>query len=245
MRNKKRYVMVSDIHGCFDKLQAALKKVDFNPNIDTIVSLGDPFDRGPQNAEVLEFLMSCPSRILIWGNHDGRLYNLLSGRDLFITWADYHNGLLATFQSFCDNPDLTSIETGLVLLRSDERCGRICGLLWQYFDECKFAAEWKDLIATHAWVPLNIEDWRQASRQEWMDATWTHVANAVKKEIFPEKRLVVGHWHAWRLRGDPLDAIDYSTYQTDKIVVIDGCTNAEEGLVNTFIYETDEEPKIY
>ena len=68
-----KYFFVSDIHGKLDKLLDALAAAGFSVQNDTIVSVGDAFDRGKQNAGVLKFLMGCPHRILIWGNHDRRL----------------------------------------------------------------------------------------------------------------------------------------------------------------------------
>ena len=56
-----RYVIVSDIHGQYDKLIEALNKVNFDKEKDTLISNGDAFDRGNQNKQVLEFVMSLPN----------------------------------------------------------------------------------------------------------------------------------------------------------------------------------------
>ena len=37
---------MSDIHGCFDKYQKMLRRIDFAPE-DTLYVLGDVIDRGP------------------------------------------------------------------------------------------------------------------------------------------------------------------------------------------------------
>ena len=60
-----RYIFVSDIHGRFDKLTEALAGVNFNKDTDTLVVLGDSFDRGDQSLEVLKYIMSCPTLILL------------------------------------------------------------------------------------------------------------------------------------------------------------------------------------
>ena len=260
-----RYVMVSDIHGQFDKLIDALDRVDFNPEEDTLVSLGDPFDRGPQSFEVLLFLMSCPNRILIWGNHDLRLKELVNGT--YEQAYDYTNGVLKTVQSLCKNKNIASIGFGLNILRTDSRYKDAYDLLWQYFNECIFAAEWKDLIATHGWLPgerwvekkgndwepiyILYDNWRNASWSEWVDATWGNTERAVKSGAFPDKHIVVGHWHAWRLRyrntyrSQLPDTIDFSTYAEQNFTAIDGCSNAKGGLVNAFVYESDEAPQLF
>lgn len=69
-------------------MMEALNDAGFNKETDTLVSVGDPFDRGPSSKEVLEYLMSCPHRILIWGNHDARLYQLMKGSD-HIAYYDF------------------------------------------------------------------------------------------------------------------------------------------------------------
>ena len=93
-----RYVFISDVHGQYDKMLEALKGVGFNKETDTLVNVGDPFDRGLQSKEVLDYLLSCSHRILIWGNHDARLYELTTIPH-FITGADFQNGINETLKS--------------------------------------------------------------------------------------------------------------------------------------------------
>ena len=50
-----RYIIIGDIHGCYDELVALMLKVDFNENKDTIILLGDYTDRGKQSYEVYRF----------------------------------------------------------------------------------------------------------------------------------------------------------------------------------------------
>jgi serine/threonine protein phosphatase 1 len=47
---------VGDIHGCFSKLDAALCQVRFSPVHDRLFAVGDLVDRGPESAQVLEWL---------------------------------------------------------------------------------------------------------------------------------------------------------------------------------------------
>jgi serine/threonine protein phosphatase 1 len=60
---------VGDIHGGFEFLEAALKKMGFNRAVDRLFSLGDLVDRGPQSHQVLEWLAH-PWFHAICGNHD-------------------------------------------------------------------------------------------------------------------------------------------------------------------------------
>lgn len=265
-----RYIFISDIHGEYDKMIAALAKVNFNMNEDTLVSLGDPFDRGAQSYEVLEFLMACPNRILIWGNHDLRLKEILIDLDRVRSF-DYENGVLETMKSFCGNHTLREISTALQIFKTDDNYRDRCQLLWKYFDECHFAIEFSDLIGTHGWIPVIIdykkteydkwgyplkqtyykyyEDWRNSTLDCWVSATWSHSQILFDQKIFlPDKKLIIGHWHAWRLRiansVQNKDAIDFSTFEyQNKLVAIDGCSSAAEGIVNAWVYESEDQPQ--
>ena len=59
-----------DIHGCFDKLQARLDAVGFDPGAgDRLFSVGDLVDRGPQSDAVLDWLEK-PWFHPVLGNHE-------------------------------------------------------------------------------------------------------------------------------------------------------------------------------
>lgn len=62
--------VISDIHGCYDELQKMLEKIQFGDG-DTLICAGDYIDKGPKNADMLEWIMRAPANvILIRGNHD-------------------------------------------------------------------------------------------------------------------------------------------------------------------------------
>ena len=60
---------ISDIHGCFDKYQAMLRKIAFSPR-DTLYVLGDVIDRGPDGIKTLQDMNRRPNVIPILGNHE-------------------------------------------------------------------------------------------------------------------------------------------------------------------------------
>ena len=65
------YVM-SDIHGCYDALHQMMKQIGLTAE-DRLIIAGDYIDRGPQNYEMLQWLLDPPSNVtLIKGNHDDR-----------------------------------------------------------------------------------------------------------------------------------------------------------------------------
>lgn len=65
-----RDLVIGDIHGCFSKARAALDAVGFDPDGgDRLFSVGDLVDRGPESADVLEWL-ALPWFFPVMGNHD-------------------------------------------------------------------------------------------------------------------------------------------------------------------------------
>jgi serine/threonine protein phosphatase 1 len=62
-------LVIGDIHGCFDELQSLLDKVGLTED-DSIVSVGDCVDRGPDTPAVLRFFQENPKALLIMGNHE-------------------------------------------------------------------------------------------------------------------------------------------------------------------------------
>ena len=276
-----RYVFISDVHGQFDKMMIALDKANFNPETDTLVTLGDLFDRGDNSKEVLEYVMSLPNYIPIWGNHDYRLRQLILGLDQVQDY-DKSNGITYTLKSFCNMDKIPSIYLGIQILKSDNSYRDTYNKLWDYFDKCGWAIEFPDLIGVHAWLPFHTaygatlkddryylnKEWRTSKNNNWDEAVWANTKNMLMNSCYPDKDMIVGHWHAWRIAymfGSSVvetDAsgkivknpiINCSSYIRSfgknppvNIIFIDGCSNYENGgCINAFVYESDAEPIIY
>ena len=276
-----RYVFISDVHGQFDKMMIALDKANFNPETDTLVTLGDLFDRGDNSREVLEHVMSLPNYIPIWGNHDYRLRQLILGLDQVQDY-DKSNGITYTLKSFCNMDKIPSIYLGIQVLKSDNSYRDTYNKLWDYFDKCGWVIEFPDLIGVHAWLPFHTaygatfkddryylnKEWRTSKNNNWDEAVWANTKNMLIYGCYPDKNMIVGHWHAWRIaymfgssvvetdeKGkivkNPI--INCSSYihafgnnPSVNIIFIDGCYNYEKGgCVNAFVYESDAEPIIY
>lgn len=63
--------VVGDIQGCFEPLQRLLAKAGFQRGRDSLWSVGDLVNRGPQSLETLRFLKGLGSSFLgVLGNHD-------------------------------------------------------------------------------------------------------------------------------------------------------------------------------
>jgi predicted phosphodiesterase len=263
-----RYYCISDIHGQYDKMIEALEDAGFNKETDTLISVGDLFDRGDKSKEVLEFVMSCPHRILCMGNHDLRLMQLIINPFDYNQY-DYSNGVPYTMVSLI-GPEKVVAENigtwdGLRMLKENE-------LLKQYFQECVAAIEFSNLIITHGWLPVNQkgfsgnfytfrDDWREAKGTEWEEALWAHTEIMISHKLYPEKTMLIGHWHAWRLAekfGEHrqtnkhdneqyinCNSFTYTYHGEKKFIAIDGCTNWPwGGQVNVYDFESEETPQI-
>lgn len=61
--------IIGDLHGCYDTLQFALRRVGFNPEKDRLFSVGDLVDRGSQSEECAQLLAE-PWFYAVIGNHE-------------------------------------------------------------------------------------------------------------------------------------------------------------------------------
>lgn len=62
---------IGDVQGCFDELNALLKKIDFNSDRDQLWFCGDLVNRGKKSLKTLRFIRSLQDNaITVLGNHD-------------------------------------------------------------------------------------------------------------------------------------------------------------------------------
>ncbi len=84
-----RTIAIGDIHGCLAALETLLSAVDLKAD-DTIVTLGDYIDRGPDSRGSLERLLRLQGQcrlVPLLGNHDEMLLNLYDGQSqLYVDW---------------------------------------------------------------------------------------------------------------------------------------------------------------
>lgn len=64
-----RVIVVGDVHGCLDELDALLAQIEFRPNDDQLVLVGDLVGKGPKPLEVIARIMELKASMVL-GNHD-------------------------------------------------------------------------------------------------------------------------------------------------------------------------------
>ena len=101
----KKIFAIGDIHGCYDRLKALVEKIPIDFSRDTLLFIGDYIDRGPQSAEVVDYLIQLKKRvkevIFLKGNHEDMLDKFLNGDDRFTYLL---NGGQQTLDSYLKKP---------------------------------------------------------------------------------------------------------------------------------------------
>lgn len=101
-----RLIAIGDIHGCSTALKAILTAIDPRPD-DTIVTLGDYVDRGPDARGVVELLIDLSKRthlVTILGNHEEMMLKVLRGEQAYQDWLKF--GGVETLESYGFDGDL-------------------------------------------------------------------------------------------------------------------------------------------
>lgn len=66
----QRVFFCGDVHGDWNALKIALKRIDFKEGADILVLTGDLIDRGPESEKVLQFATCTPGVHSVIGNHE-------------------------------------------------------------------------------------------------------------------------------------------------------------------------------
>lgn len=86
-----RDFVVGDIHGHFTTLERMLMKVNFDPRVDRVFSVGDLIDRGPESHRCIEFL-NYNWFHAIMGNHEKMLLDAAHDTTIYRSWTEHNGG---------------------------------------------------------------------------------------------------------------------------------------------------------
>lgn len=255
-----RYYVVSDVHGFFSEMKAALEEKGFFEDKEPhkLVVYGDLFDRGTEALELEEFVLDLISKddvILIRGNHEDLLMELLHGWSNRSYFQMHHssNGTLdtvcqltnSTMDEIYYNPD----DVARKLIRN-ESIRTIIPRMVDYFETERY-------VFVHGWVPCTQvydkakligyeidENWREASIKSWEKARWINGMEAAHYGAKVDgKTVVCGHWHCsfghskYEGDGGEFDnKPNFDTYYADGIIALDACTTISKK-VNCIVVE--------
>ena len=242
MSKKKKLFVVSDIHGFFSPLKNALNEAGFDENNEdhVFVCCGDLFDRGNENLKVFEFITSLERKILIRGNHDERLAEILAEKR--INRCDVHSGTDVTLEEFFGTYSIGGYGE-LRLPTNDQMANRLSKLIEDMVDYY----ETDHYVFFHGWLPAFfgskpprlLANWRDADSDAWHSARFSewHRFSGVN-DMLPEKTVVCGHSATrFAYKFDPSRSLgDSSIYYGDKMIAIDAGT-VSSGRVNVLVLE--------
>ena len=157
---RKKLFVVSDIHGHYKELKAALEKAGFIPNEPThlLIVCGDCFDRGSENCLVFEYLNEIQNKILIKGNHEDMLTLLMDKKH--IGRGGFSNGIDCTLRDFFGDEvfgDLDPYYQASLKLHFEGK-EDIFSALHSFLDNMYDYFETEHYIFTHGWLPCNTDD---------------------------------------------------------------------------------------
>ena len=228
----------SDLHSFYEPFKKALDEKCFEENNSEhlLLVLGDVFDRGPDSVQIWKYLDSLTNVILIRGNHEDLLEEML-----LRGYGERHDKSNGTFRTVCDFADIATNRNNLV-----EVCKEVEKLLSPFLAKFIDYFETEHYIFVHSWLPCTIRydgsdetkpwytrnkvydfmpDWREANEVEWTDARWGNpfeLANAGLNKT--GKTIVFGHWHTswprhqYENKPEFLDGADFSPYYGENFI---------------------------
>ncbi len=94
--------VIGDVHGRLSQLKALIGSVDYTPEKDRLVFLGDLIDRGEDSPGVIDYVIelqqTSPHTICLRGNHEQMLLDLIQHGDLL--WLVPENGGASTIAQY-------------------------------------------------------------------------------------------------------------------------------------------------
>lgn len=187
-----RLFAIGDIHGCSTALNALIDAIGPRPD-DTIVTLGDYVDWGPDSRSVIRQLIELSGRcrlVPLLGNHEEMLLQALESDSALRAWLD-----LGGEQTLLSYP-----YDGTNIIDPDHV---------RFIRSCRDYFETDDFIFTHA----NVDPDLPMDRQPALKLRWEFVDPAQQRPHVSGKTVVVGHTP--QASGDMLDLGFFKVIDTD------------------------------
>jgi serine/threonine protein phosphatase 1 len=213
-----RTLVISDIHGCYEKWTNLLKKINFNPNEDRLILLGDYLDRGNQSKEVIEETMRmvlAGEAIALRGNHDQRFIDWVTTTNTYHDTKFIEHGGLQTINSYCDNKlHLLDIQNPGVLEQAKAAIRKRYREHIAFLDSLPLYYEDTHHIYVHAGLNPFYKKWQEQPEKDFI---WIRDA-FVKQPTVVDKIVVFGHTKTIDIHGS-----GDIWYGGDKIGIDGGC----------------------
>jgi serine/threonine protein phosphatase 1 len=175
-----RTIAVGDIHGCAAALEAILGVVQPEPD-DTLVTLGDYIDRGPNSRRVMEVLLQLCGRcrlVPLMGNHELLMLRAIDLPSNMLFWMQ--SGGLATLASY----------------------GGINEISPEHVDFVRKCVDYYE-TETHLFVHASYDPQLPLDQQPEYELFWQHLGLVLPAPHCSGKTAIVGHTP--QRSGDILD----------------------------------------
>ncbi|MCP1183728.1 metallophosphoesterase [Paenibacillus sp. 1781tsa1] len=222
-----RTIMISDIHGCIDPFNQLLHDIDYNPQNDQLILLGDYVDRGPNSKEVVNKVVKLVHEhhaIALRGNHDQRLVDFINEGSSLIKAKFIEHGGIQTLQSYYHIDDELSDE---MLDLARETIKMDYGHHIDFLSKLPFYHEDEAHIYVHAGLNPDYLEWRKQPDHDFMyikdkfiDHTFTNL----------HQKVVFGHTRTIDIHGT-----SDVWFGEDKIGIDGGCAYGMQ--LNALIHE--------
>jgi serine/threonine protein phosphatase 1 len=168
-----RVIAIGDIHGCATALRTMLEVIAPQP-ADTIITLGDCVDRGPDSRHVIEQLLELRKRchlVPLLGNHEEMMLAHLGGRSQPDNWLEC--GGDATLDSYSQGEEVPIVPP----------------------EHLEFIRSWVDYweVETHFFVHGAYHPEQPLSSHRWPLWRWHSLREMVPAAHISGKTAVVGH----------------------------------------------------
>lgn len=197
----KRTIAIGDIHGCLDTLKNMLEFNIRPVKGDTIIFLGDYVDRGPQSAQVVDFIYNLTKNdlgieiIALMGNHEDMFLEMLDQPHEFYTCQNcLANGGDRTVQSYVDAEAefrAAGYQMGEVSILTAHGTSR-------FFIPAHHITFLEGLPKIHSdenffYVHAGLRPCVNVADQEEDDLLWIRYEFLYSRDLFDGKRVVHGH----------------------------------------------------
>lgn len=170
-----RLIAIGDIHGCLRAFESLLDAISPQLN-DTIVTLGDYVDRGPQSKQVVDRLIELGKQcqlVPLMGNHEEMMLEVIKQNKPPYRWLQY--GGVDTLDSYRFAGDMRVIPP----------------------EHFAFFETMRDCFETdkHFFVHANYDPKLELSKQPIEFLRWLKLTDIIPDPHFNGKRAIVGHTH--------------------------------------------------
>ena len=173
----ERDFIIGDVHGCLGMLKRLMDKIDWRPDKDRLIFLGDFIDRGKDSKGVVDFILELtrmsPHVCCLMGNHE----------KLFL---DFLNGLETNL--FLMNGGISTLESYHIKKRSNRNAPLIPPEHIQFLEDLKSWIELDDFYVVHAGLKPGVE----IKEQSLEDLIWIR-DRFIYSDFDFGKKIIFGH----------------------------------------------------